>query len=499
MATKNKAATANDEQSECNMDVLLRCPICKDYYKDPVMISQCSHNFCSECIRRSLLHNAQCPVCRTKTLRSHLYPNKVINQLLHCYTKMDLKMEDLTMIDSKPKKSRNNIKMKSKSIQCDLIPSITSVPNSSTKSKRKRNTTNNNIQSFLNPIAKRSKSGKTRKRKASAMDNGDDIQILQPPSSRRKLNQKLNQKPTKPTDQSSGQMVHCPICSKLIHNSFINLHIDRCLSADLISKTNSNGIEATKCNDQNDEKQVDRIQCVDNEVDSTVNQQDSDQDVDINDVIANGMEESDESKIPKSNLEPVEAMDVDHRDLIRAQTDMEQDDDHKDEEEQIEVEVRTKENCPIKLMAYPAYTHLNGKDLKKIMNKIHLNTKGEKKEMMKRHREFILRHNAQIDAYLNGNEVISDREIARQINNEESKLIHSNFFDRKSNSNRKKEAREQKREQHFKELIAELKKRMGKEWCRKRRKFRRKRKRMRLKEGDQISGVERNMASQTNI
>merc|ERR1711920_264744 len=122
-------------------------------------------------------------------------------------------------------------------------------------------------------------------------------------------------------------------------------------------------------------------------------------------------------------------------------------------------------------MPFPAYSHLKEKDLKKMSQKLHLRTNGGKKAMIKRHREFVLRHNAQIDAYLNGNEFVSDREISRHINNGESKQIHSNFFSQPLNNAKNREKRKNQSEQLFKKLIKELKARMGKKWCRKRKKF----------------------------
>uniref|UniRef100_A0A3Q4GRM7 RING-type E3 ubiquitin transferase n=1 Tax=Neolamprologus brichardi TaxID=32507 RepID=A0A3Q4GRM7_NEOBR len=47
-----------------NVDALLRCPICFDFLNISMM-TKCSHNFCSLCIRKFLSYKLQCPVCNT--------------------------------------------------------------------------------------------------------------------------------------------------------------------------------------------------------------------------------------------------------------------------------------------------------------------------------------------------------------------------------------------------------------------------------------------------
>ncbi|XP_077714097.1 E3 ubiquitin-protein ligase RAD18 isoform X2 [Canis aureus] len=45
------------------IDDLLRCGICFDYFNIAMMIPQCSHNYCSLCIRKFLSYKTQCPTC----------------------------------------------------------------------------------------------------------------------------------------------------------------------------------------------------------------------------------------------------------------------------------------------------------------------------------------------------------------------------------------------------------------------------------------------------
>ncbi|KAL8212939.1 UNVERIFIED_CONTAM: hypothetical protein K2H54_059700 [Gekko kuhli] len=55
------------------------CSICLDYFSDPVMIAECSHNFCRACLTRSWeasgAAEASCPQCRGRAQPGSLRPN----------------------------------------------------------------------------------------------------------------------------------------------------------------------------------------------------------------------------------------------------------------------------------------------------------------------------------------------------------------------------------------------------------------------------------------
>ncbi|XP_072844841.2 E3 ubiquitin-protein ligase TRIM7-like [Pogona vitticeps] len=62
------------------------CPICLDYFEDPVIITGCGHNFCRACLTQSWEKNrvnkaASCPQCRKPSRQSCLLPNR---QLAAC-------------------------------------------------------------------------------------------------------------------------------------------------------------------------------------------------------------------------------------------------------------------------------------------------------------------------------------------------------------------------------------------------------------------------------
>lgn len=62
----------------------MRCQVCKEFIKTP-MITSCGHTFCSECIRRSLSHNGECPACRAKDQELKLRPNKAMEEVVEAF------------------------------------------------------------------------------------------------------------------------------------------------------------------------------------------------------------------------------------------------------------------------------------------------------------------------------------------------------------------------------------------------------------------------------
>uniref|UniRef100_UPI0010A06C9C E3 ubiquitin-protein ligase TRIM41-like n=1 Tax=Podarcis muralis TaxID=64176 RepID=UPI0010A06C9C len=52
------------------------CPICLDYFKDPVTIPECGHNFCRSCLAQCWGEaEASCPQCRKRIQRRSLVCN----------------------------------------------------------------------------------------------------------------------------------------------------------------------------------------------------------------------------------------------------------------------------------------------------------------------------------------------------------------------------------------------------------------------------------------
>lgn len=64
----------------------LRCEVCKDFYKTPMMTS-CFHTFCSLCIRRALSNDGKCPLCRATDQQPRLRSNWAMEETVEAFVK----------------------------------------------------------------------------------------------------------------------------------------------------------------------------------------------------------------------------------------------------------------------------------------------------------------------------------------------------------------------------------------------------------------------------
>ncbi|XP_054694560.1 E3 ubiquitin-protein ligase RAD18 isoform X1 [Grus americana] len=67
------------------VDDLLRCGICFDYFSIAMIIPQCSHNYCSLCIRKFLSYKTQCPACCVAVSESDLKNNRTLDELVKSF------------------------------------------------------------------------------------------------------------------------------------------------------------------------------------------------------------------------------------------------------------------------------------------------------------------------------------------------------------------------------------------------------------------------------
>ncbi|KAI1134795.1 DNA repair protein rad18 [Hypoxylon sp. FL0543] len=68
------------------VEAALRCQVCKDFYKTP-MLTSCNHTFCSICIRRALSNDGKCPLCRNSEQEMRLRSNWSMEEVVTAFTK----------------------------------------------------------------------------------------------------------------------------------------------------------------------------------------------------------------------------------------------------------------------------------------------------------------------------------------------------------------------------------------------------------------------------
>lgn len=71
----------------------LRCQVCKDFYKTP-MLTSCNHTFCSLCIRRALSNDGKCPLCRANEQEIKLRSNWSMEEVVAAFVKARPKVID---------------------------------------------------------------------------------------------------------------------------------------------------------------------------------------------------------------------------------------------------------------------------------------------------------------------------------------------------------------------------------------------------------------------
>jgi hypothetical protein len=71
------------------VEAALRCHVCKDFYTSP-MLTQCSHTFCSLCIRRCLNTDGKCPLCRVSNQESKLQGNWALREVVEAFVRARL-------------------------------------------------------------------------------------------------------------------------------------------------------------------------------------------------------------------------------------------------------------------------------------------------------------------------------------------------------------------------------------------------------------------------
>ncbi|XP_011309144.1 E3 ubiquitin-protein ligase RAD18-like [Fopius arisanus] len=69
------------------IEELLVCGICYDYMETSVM-TPCSHNYCSLCIRKYLHYKNQCPACFQDTFEKDLHTNRILDEIILYFSKI---------------------------------------------------------------------------------------------------------------------------------------------------------------------------------------------------------------------------------------------------------------------------------------------------------------------------------------------------------------------------------------------------------------------------
>ncbi|KAK7749130.1 E3 ubiquitin-protein ligase rad18 [Diatrype stigma] len=87
------------------VEAALRCQVCKDFYKTPVLTS-CNHTFCSVCIRRALSNDGKCPLCRASEQEMKLRSNWSMEETVDAFVKT---RQDVLNFATKPAANKSTV------------------------------------------------------------------------------------------------------------------------------------------------------------------------------------------------------------------------------------------------------------------------------------------------------------------------------------------------------------------------------------------------------
>lgn len=192
---------------------LLVCGICYEYMEASV-ITTCSHNYCSLCIRKYLHYKSQCPACFCETFEKDLRKNKVLDEIISYFLRVKEKLQkclqgQINIVEKK--RESNSLDTSTGS------PVIKDSPLNKKGGKAEEETPlkNNKSPSGVKSVQKNFSSPST--------SGNPKISLFFTPKSRK----------AEPNAEDI-KTVTCPVCKVEVSDKNINKHLDDCLKRETI-------------------------------------------------------------------------------------------------------------------------------------------------------------------------------------------------------------------------------------------------------------------------
>ncbi|KAI8362587.1 hypothetical protein BD560DRAFT_404255 [Blakeslea trispora] len=253
------------------LDEHLRCPICKELFNTTMLLSTCSHSFCALCIRRSLSAEQKCPKCRKEGIEKNLIHNYDLDNVVRSWKdsrKLLVSLDKPSSTTKEPTEIQVPIGQHNDDFQPSRsISQNTSVAPNARRSTRISSQTKPNyveIQSNTYPETSEPHRQLNLAQNQPLPAPPAPIDQVQPYSADYPIHfnptisnyQPLPQmqysyttQPTPPppppsmpsssttsmsshTSRPPENMVECPICQQSMHQTVVNIHLDRCLKGD---------------------------------------------------------------------------------------------------------------------------------------------------------------------------------------------------------------------------------------------------------------------------
>ncbi|KAL6439603.1 hypothetical protein ACFW04_004001 [Cataglyphis niger] len=192
------------------IDKLLQCGICYEYM-DTSVITSCSHNYCSLCIRKYLHYKTQCPMCFEETFEKDLRKNNLLDEIIIHY------------LNFKDKLEKKFYQQKILTAEDKNFENIYSSNNFESKKQQNVPDTNEILdKSFDSSISMASNT--------TPQGHKNYQQNISTPSTSAELRIPSMFTPKKKGLQNEeNQSVTCPVCKVDVPQNNINKHLDDCL------------------------------------------------------------------------------------------------------------------------------------------------------------------------------------------------------------------------------------------------------------------------------
>ncbi|NWS91390.1 RAD18 ligase, partial [Toxostoma redivivum] len=199
------------------VDDLLRCGICFDYFSIAVIIPQCSHSYCSLCIRKFLSYKTQCPTCCVAVSESDLRNNRLLDDLVKSFNSARQQLLQLVLDAAPAAESQSSAGARAEPAQGPGTPSCPRKDTGCTSSTAGLPGTG--LKSF-----KSEEPHDLHSTSAEAAGKDSKVGSQEIPGCTEN-----HEKPS--TSVLKGdRKVECPVCEVAVLEQYINKHLDGCLS-----------------------------------------------------------------------------------------------------------------------------------------------------------------------------------------------------------------------------------------------------------------------------
>ncbi|XP_077459294.1 E3 ubiquitin-protein ligase RAD18 isoform X1 [Stigmatopora argus] len=213
------------------VDAMLRCPICFDFL-NVSMMTKCSHNFCSLCIRKFFSYKLLCPVCNAQATEQDLRNNRLLDELVVNFRAARQQLSQ-AYFDSSPVSPKYMVSVKTKapryrSQTCKNSVMSRFFQKRPRKSPAKAENTGDTFNANDTDLHSTSV-------EEEAMDVGEvsqqDVLPVKLEDTELQEEELPHTSSSPPTDTKPVIKVECPVCSVRVSQMFINKHLDMCLTS----------------------------------------------------------------------------------------------------------------------------------------------------------------------------------------------------------------------------------------------------------------------------